>query len=155
MTKNKTIGLILFVISVIFLIATASLPTSKYGSSVGANIFPYIASSGLLLCSVALFFRRETEKDKQPFLDKAGWLRILMITVILVLFPIMLTYLGFIVASLFMLFMLTLLFDLEKKTKKWFAAVVSILTTGVLYVLFQFVLNTRLPVGELFKALGR
>ncbi len=153
MNKNRITALILAAVSILFLVMAYMLPESKFGTSVGADIFPYIAAGGLLLCSVALFFRKESEKDKVPFLDKAGWLRVLKATVVLLLFPFIFQYLGFFPASLFLLFFLIRMFDLEKEAPVWKVALITVVITTVLYVLFRFVLGTRLPSGELFELL--
>ena len=79
MNKNKIIGIVLALVSILFLYMTSRLPASRYSGMVGPTVFPYIAAGGLLLCAVALFFKKETddEKTKGPFLDRAGWIRVL------------------------------------------------------------------------------
>lgn len=153
MNKNRIIGIVLALVSVLFLVMTSQLPSSKYSGMVGPKVFPYIAAGGLLLCAIALFFKKETEneKDKGPFLDKAGWIRVLKLVILLALFPVMFKFLGFIISAVILLFIMISLFDLGKKESIWKKILVTVSVTGILYVVFIYVINIKLPTGDLIK----
>lgn len=153
MNKNRIIGIVLALVSVLFLVMTSQLPSSRYSGMVGPKVFPYIAAGGLLLCAIALFFKKETEneKDKGPFLDKAGWIRVLKLVILLALFPVMFKYLGFIISAVILLFIMISLFDLGKKESIWKKILVTVSVTGILYVVFIYVINIKLPTGDLIK----
>lgn len=155
MNKNQIIGIVLTLVSVLFLILTSQLPTSRYSGMVGPTVFPYIAAGGLLLCGIALFFKRMTdeEKEKDPFLDKAGWFRVLKLVILLAFFPVMFKYLGFIISAIVLLFIMISLFDLGKKESVLKKILVTAAVTGTLYVVFIYVINIKLPSGDLIKML--
>lgn len=155
MNKNRIIGIVLGFISILFLLMTKQLPTSKYSTVIGPRVFPYIASGGLLLCAVGLFFKKETEKEKAkgPFLDKKGWFRVLKLCILLAAFPLMFKYLGFIIASFILLYIMISLFDLEKTEPVWKKISATVGVTGILYIIFIYVINIRLPAGDLIKLL--
>ena len=132
---------------------TSQLPDSQYSGAVGPKVFPYIAAIGLLLCSIGIFFHKPHGKATKPFMDRAGWVRILKLSLLLALYPVMFIYLGFIVASIVLLFVMITMFDLEKEEPLWKRSLVSLVTTGALYVLFVHLINIRLPAGKLFELL--
>lgn len=149
MSKNKIIGITLGLISILFLFMTSQLPISKYSTVIGPKVFPNIASGGLLLCSIGLFFKRDSrkEKEKGPFLDKAGWIRVLKLLILLALFPLFFKYFGFIISSFLLLFIMITFFDLGKEEPIWKKLLASVLVTVILFVLFIFIIKVRLPAG--------
>ena len=153
MNKNKIIGIVLGAVSILFLILTSQLPTSRYSGMVGPTVFPYIGAGGLLLCAIGLMFKRETEEEKAkgPFLDKAGWFRILKLCILLAAFPLMFQYLGFIISALILLYVMISLFDIGKEEPVWKKALATVGVTTVLYVVFIYLINIKLPTGELIK----
>lgn len=153
MNKNRVIGIVLGLVSTYFLYMTSQLPISKYSTVIGPRVFPYIASGGLLLCAIGLFFKRETEEDKNkgPFLTKEGWFRILKLCLLLASFPLLFTYLGFIVAAVVLLYIMITMFDIEKTEKIWKKAVTTASVTAVLYALFTYIIKIQLPKGKLFE----
>ena len=142
-------------VSALFLILTSQLPTSRYSGMVGPKVFPYIAAGGLMLCAIALFFKKETENEKSrgPFLDRAGWIRVLKLVILLALFPVMFKYLGFIISAIILLFIMISLFDLAKTESIWKKIFVTASVTGILYVVFIYVIKIKLPIGDLIKML--
>lgn len=132
---------------------TFQLPVSQYGSAVGAKFFPNIASIWLMLCGIGLLFKKETmkEKSKGPFLTKEGWLRVLKLIILLSVFPLMFEYLGFIISSFVLLFVMITIFDLGKEEPLWKKVLAAVSVTSVLYVLFTFIIQIRLPMGSLMK----
>lgn len=148
MKKDRTIGIILGLVSILFLYMTWDLPIPRNTSDVTPRTFPYMAAGGLLLCSIALFLQRgERRGDGSPFLDKAGWVRVAKLLGLLVLFPLMLHFAGFIVSALTFLFLMIRLFDLEREVPAWRTAAVSLAVTAFLYVLFSYLLKIQLPHG--------
>ena len=153
MNKNRVIGIILAAVAVLFLIMTNRLPVSQYATAVGPKVFPNIASVGLLLCAAGLFFKRMPSEKRKPFLDKAGWIRVLKLGLLLALYPVMFGFLGFIVESLVLLYFMITVFDLEKQEPVWKRLAVTGVTTAALYFLFVFAINIRLPAGRVFELL--
>lgn len=151
MSKNRIIGIVLGAISLLFLYMTSQLPVSKYSTAIGPKVFPNIASGGLLLCAIALFFKKDGigAKEAKPFLDRAGWYRVLKLLILLALFPLIFLYLGFIIASLTLLFVMITFFDLNHEESLVKKVISSVSVTAILYVLFVYVINVRLPTGIL------
>ena len=151
MNKNRIIGIVLGLVGLLFLLLTSRLPINEYATVIGPRVFPYIASGGLFLCAVGLFFRKETEEEKKkgPFLDRAGWIRVLKLCILLAFFPLLFKYLGYIISSCILLFLMITFFDLKKEVKAWKRGLVTVIVVGILYTLFTFVIKIKLPTGDL------
>ncbi len=151
--KDRIIGAILGAVSLLYLYMTWSLPASKTATLVGPKVFPYLASGGLLLCSVALMLKRRPATrthGSKLFLDRNGWERVAKLLGLLVLYPVLFHYAGFISASILFLFFMITLFDLEKTVPKWKTALISIGVSLSFHGLFTILLKIQLPVGVIF-----
>jgi heme A synthase len=154
--KNKIIGTVLGLTSLLFLYMTWTLPTAKNSATVGPRTFPYLAAGGLLLCSIALLLQKEQKRDtERTFLDKAGWIRVAKLLGLLVMFPILFHFTGFLVASFAFLFLMIRLFDLEREVKLFMVASVSLAITAFMYGVFVFLLKIQLPHGALLDLIRR
>lgn len=152
MKKDRVIGLILALVALAFLVMARQLPKSKYGTAVGADIFPTIAAGGLLLCAVALIAKRgDADRKKKHFLSAEGWLRVLKLTALLAAFPFAFDFLGFPVSAFILLAVMIRMFDLERKVPVWKLLLIAAVITGVIYFTFVKLFQTQLPLGELFE----
>lgn len=128
------------------------LPKSKYGTSVGADVFPTIAAGGLLLCAVALAIRRDDgTRKKKPFLTAEGWRRVLKLTALLAVFPFAFDFLGFPISAFVLLASMIRMFDLDRKVPVWKLLLIAAIITGAVYFTFVKLFQTQLPLGELFE----
>ncbi len=119
----------------------------------GPGLFPFLMALCLTFCSVAHFFSVVGKRSPvapsvveagMPGGKREGHLRVLLIVFALFAYVLALNFLGFIVTTLiFMIFTLRFI-----EPQKWTAVfVVSILTTGMSYVIFEVWLETNLPMG--------
>ena len=154
MTKDRMIGIIIMVLGVIWFYLSFQIKGNAYSSMVGPDIFPKIASGGLILCGAGLIVRKQ-RPDGEQFLDNEGWLRVLQITVAIALYPVVLQFFGFILASIYMIFTATTLFDVENSLHMVKRGIFATVSTAALYFFFSKELEFILPIGKLFeKILG-
>lgn len=138
---------------VLFLLASiagyALMPSQvkiQEGTATTARTFPSLMLTLILVCSVALILQ-EVYKivRKQPLevvmLDVMTEIRALIILILLVLYALMIPLLGFIVTS--MLFAMSMLGFF--RVKKWWYYLIVALSALAIGLLFQGVLNVRLP----------
>ena len=85
------------------------------------------------------------KRAQEPFLTKNGWIRIAKMSVVVIAYPFLLRYCGFIVSSLVLLFGLIWLFDLEKKESILKKIIFTVVTTAVVFVVFKYALQIKLP----------
>lgn len=120
-------------------------------------LFPVLISVFLLLLSISLFAdgRRQLKRSQAQAAEEGGvpsaveaepertkWLALLIVVAASVLYFALLPILTFIPATI--LFLVGLFLYLGER-RWWMVALLSILTTGVIYVLFGVLLNVMLP----------
>ena len=113
----------------------------------GPRIFPYLCGGGLGLCGFCLMFEKPKGKPKQ-YLDKAGWLRVLKCFLLLALYAVLMYLFGYFISTLISSFLMMRVLSHGKAS--WLSTIlVTVLTTGIVYVVFIYVLKTILPAGLL------
>ena len=164
MTKDKISGIIILLTGIIWMLLTTQVKGNAFSTVIGPELFPNIASGGLILCGLGLILRREKRKekeesedtggdnnDKKPFFSREGWIRVTKLSLALIAYPFILDYLGFIIASVYLLFITTTLFDLEKKLPLVKRIIFSVIVTAAAFLFFAYVLNLMLPSGKLIR----
>ena len=155
---NKQQGLALFYIALGFLVAylTSDIRALFQVASedVGPKMFPYCCAGGLVLCGLGKFLTSKNAKSK-PFLDRQGWIRLIIIFLVMAAYVAGLTYLGFIITTPIMLFGLTCMLADGKKLIWWQVLLFSIIMTAAVYFAFTKLMNVMLPAGTWTRALLR
>jgi len=149
LNKDKIIGIIVTLFGLLGLILSFQIEGNAYSTVIGPELFPKIASSGMILCGLGLIIRHQRTEDT-PFLDKEGWIRVLKITLAIGMFPVLLIYFGFIVAAVCLVFTTTTLFDMENTLSVVRRLVFSVISAIVIFSFFSYVLDVILPSGKLF-----
>lgn len=141
------IGPILFLLaSIIGFLLMPSQVKIQEGAATTARTFPSLMLSLILVCSIILIGREVVKiVRKQPIevviLDVMTEIRAVIILALLVLYAFLIPVLGFIVTSV--LFGLAMLFFFRVKT--WWYYLIIAVSAVAIGLLFQVVLNVRLP----------
>ncbi len=122
----------------------------------GPRLFPYVAFALVLFSSVMLLIKglRDWKKDPKPdkpYFPKGGILKITRSFLLLVLTAVGLSIFGFRITAPFATF--AFIYDLrgEAKIKPIPTAIIAIAVSAVLYVMFVYGFQVKLPEGILFK----
>lgn len=143
---------IIFAIAIFFIAIALNYPkASAYGTGVpGPGLWPICVSIVMLFCVLLLFIKQiKAKKDKDVEDEKIElWnkntKRVYICMVILALYVAVLKYLGFIVATIPMLFIFIYWFA----KKKWYITLlISVIVTLVVYYVFRYVLNVSIGFG--------
>ena len=150
--KNRDLyGGILFAIFGALVVSTAMgirMPANL--REPGPRLFPYIAGGGMTICGMGMALTALKEKAGEAFLDQKGWINLGKAGLCMFIYYLALEYVGFLISTPFFTLTAILLLASGKKVNKIVAVVVSLLTTGILYVVFQNVFMLFLPAGKLF-----
>ena len=151
--KNKDrIGGIIFAIFGALVTSMASgirMPANL--SEPGPRLFPCIAGVGMLICGLGMAVTAKSSGDEAPFLEKAGWKRLGIVALTLVLYYFGLEYIGFLIMTPIFAFAVIMILSSGKKINRILAWIVAVLTTVILYLLFQKVFVILLPAGKLIS----
>lgn len=115
---------------------------------VGPAFFPTVASIGLIVCAIGKFVTEGG--DSQPFLNREGWKNVFIVFGFLAAYLVAITLLGFIIATLLASPALVWAMREGRTLRPLTLVLFSIGGTAVLYVVFQLIIEVRLPTGLLF-----
>lgn len=136
-----------------FLYATRTIKQPAKLLEPGPRLLPYVAIGLIAMSSIALIIKgyMDREKEEKPYFPKGGILKITRSYLLLVLYGIAMTYLGFLITTPFATFVF--IHDLKgsSKVKPAIAAVIAVLVTAGLYAMFVFGFQVKLPAGMLFE----
>ena len=158
MTKDRVTGLISIALGIAVAILTSQLPASNMANDVGPRAFPYITSAVLILSGIGIVVKKPVES--KPFFKNGAESvkRFIAIWVVLIVYVIGLNFLGFIVPSIAVLFVMCMMFGKDPEhgvnISPVKALIFAVVMTAVLYVAFAVVLRLRLPVGKLGIKIG-
>ncbi len=115
---------------------------------VGPEFFPRYLSIGLFICSAVLLVQSilSTSKDTAPTLsifDK-GMQRLLISLAIVIIYVISWSYLGFLLSTPILLFIIMHMLGMKKISTK---IIVSVCASVGIFFLFKLILNIEMPLG--------
>lgn len=137
------------VIAVYVIITCMGYPRAEaYGTGVpGPGLWPGVIACGLLLASAGLVIDtlRKSEKDfSELFMWGEGPKRVYLSMAILIVYVIVLSFVGFILPSVVMLFAFIQWFG---KRKLWQSAAIAVAGTLAVYFVFKSLLNVPVDFG--------
>ena len=118
----------------------------------GPRLLPYVAITIVALSSIALIIQgiKDRDKSEKPYFPAGGIKKITKSFIMLCIYALALNYLGFIISTPFATF--AFIYDLkgDSKVKPIPSAIIAIVVTAALYLMFVFGFQVRLPAGKLF-----
>lgn len=150
LTKSRITGIVCFIIGILLAYMASRLKPLIELNEPGPSLFPLIGSVGLAVCGVGIFF--EKGKEEPVFLTKEGWIRVIQLAIPLGIYVICIRFVGFIYPMpVFLFAMIMILANKGKRPRILTAAVVSVVVTLLIYVVFTYALKVMLPPGILFE----
>lgn len=159
MKRDKITGLSLVCVAIVYILLTATMEVNKNAANAGTSprFFPYIAGISLLICGSGILIRSfmvmTKETKNKNFFSKKEWTLVGYLAGVLIAFPLVLKYLGFIPASLIVVFALSYLFSMNQNIKLLNKIIYTIVVTASVYCIFTYLLKVRLPEGLLANLL--
>lgn len=138
------IGIVLF--GFFILINALNMPNMPLG--LGPGDFPEIVSIGLIICGIILAIQSIGKMEKTKKMYSANSLRDILILIFLsLLYVYLVSYLGFLYLTPFLMFATMYLFGYRKIP---YAIVISIIFTLLVYYVFYGIFKVPLPQFSLF-----
>lgn len=151
--KNFLSGFIFLFVSLFYLISSYFIET-KGIVSVEADFMPKIYGFFLLLSSLVLMFTSYLKIRKSQNNIEEGnsdWKRIFYVIFLIVIYIILMQFIGFILTSVPFLFFLSILLTPSYINKKyWVYLLFSVLLPLIAYFIFSYYLNLTMPSGIFF-----
>lgn len=150
-TRSRVTGLLCVIAGVVCAVLSMQLKPLIQLNEPGPRLFPMIGSVGLAICGVGIFF--EKGKEEEPFLTRDGWVRVLQLLGLIFLYVVCIKFVGFIIPMpFFLFFMILALANQGKRPKIIVAAIVAVIVTVAIYLIFTYALKVNLPMGILLES---
>ncbi len=151
MRKDTYIGIGAILVGIFFFYNTQSINVPANLGEPGPRVLPYIAELMMIVCGGGIIYESLKDKNEETaFLTKAGWKKLGIIFSLLVAYAIALKYVGFIFATPLVFATLMQMLNSEKNQTILKSVILSIILTGIIYILFAKGFMVSLPKGILF-----
>ena len=135
-----------------FLLATQSIKQPAKLLEPGPRLLPYVAIVLVAMSSLALLVKgiRERAIEEKPYFPKGGIKKITKSFLMLVIYGIAMNWLGFLITTPFAT--AAFIYDLKgnSEVKPVPTAIIAVAVTAILYAMFVFGFQVKLPMGILF-----
>lgn len=142
-------ALVLVGLVVAILVSRFKMPmTSAYP---GPKMLPMIAVFGFIVCGGGIFIESTlSKKEEKPFMVKEGWVRMGITLIVLAVYVLAMTYVGYLIATPVITYVMATLFAKGKTSSVKGRIIFSVLLTVIIYVIYVFAFGLGLPDGLLF-----
>ena len=145
-------GIVLFAVSILGIVMSfISHKDFNVEWKLSPYLFPLIISIFLFILSISILASSLKENEKRKEKEKGDIKSLLIFGLICVLYLLVLNFLGFVLSSILLLISSMIVLG---ERRWWFIALVSIISTVVIYLLFAKYLSVMLPKGRVFWYLG-
>ena len=152
MRRDMVTGIVGLLTCIFFFIMTQQVRQPANLLEPGPRLLPYVAIFLIGISSIALIVKgyKEREIAEKPYFPKGGVLKVTRSFLMLVVYAIAMTYLGFITTTPFAT--AAFIYDLKgnSEVKPVSTAIISVVVTAALYAMFVFAFQIKLPTGVLF-----
>lgn len=155
MRRDMVTGIVGLLTCVFFCFMTLQVRQPAKLLEPGPRLLPFVALFLIGISSIALIIRgyKDRAKEEKPYFPKGGVLKVTKSFLMLVVYAVAMTYLGFVITTPFAT--AAFIYDLKgnSEVKPVSTVIISVVVTAVLYAMFVFAFQIKLPAGVLFLSL--
>lgn len=158
---NRTylMGIVCLAFAAFIVWQTGKIPHRLVSNEPGPRMFPYISAAGIAIMAVlSMIFdgkkEKQQEKELEPYLDKAGWKRLIAMMAVCILFCIGMQAIGFWITAMIGMFVFIWMLKGDKKINVPFAVILSVGLASLCYFGFTRGFNIPLPKGAVWDLLN-
>ena len=152
MRHDMVTGIVGLLTCIFFFIMTQQVRQPANLLEPGPRLLPYVAIFLIGISSIALIVKgyKEREIAEKPYFPKGGVIKVTKSFLMLVIYAVAMTYLGFVITTPFAT--AAFIYDLKgnREVKPVSTVIISVVVTAVLYAMFVFAFQIKLPAGVLF-----
>lgn len=152
MRHDMVTGIVGLLTCIFFFIMTQQVRQPANLLEPGPRLLPYVAIFLIGISSIALIVKgyKEREIAEKPYFPKGGVIKVTKSFLMLVIYAVAMTYLGFVITTPFAT--AAFIYDLKgnSEVKPVSTAIISVVVTAALYAMFVFAFQIKLPAGILF-----
>lgn len=152
MRHDMVTGIVGLLTCIFFFIMTQQVRQPANLLEPGPRLLPYVAIFLIGISSIALIVKgyKEREIAEKPYFPKGGVIKVTKSFLMLVIYAVAMAYLGFVITTPFAT--AAFIYDLKgnSEVKPVSTVIISVVVTAVLYAMFVFAFQIKLPAGVLF-----
>ena len=152
MRHDMVTGIVGLLTCIFFFIMTQQVRQPANLLEPGPRLLPYVAIFLIGISSIALIVKgyKEREIAEKPYFPKGGVIKVTKSFLMLVIYAVAMTYLGFVITTPFAT--AAFIYDLKgnSEVKPVSTVIISVVAAAVLYAMFVFAFQIKLPAGVLF-----
>ena len=152
MRHDMVTGIVGLLTCIFFFIMTQQVRQPANLLEPGPRLLPYVAIFLIGISSIALIVKgyKEREIAEKPYFPKGGVIKVTKSFLMLVIYAVAMTYLGFVITTPFAT--AAFIYDLKgnSEVKPVSTVIISVVVTAVLYAMVVFAVQSKLPAGVLF-----
>ena len=152
MRHDMVTGIVGLLTCIFFFIMTQQVRQPANLLEPGPRLLPYVAIFLIGISSIALIVKgyKEREIAEKPYFPKGGVIKVTKSFLMLVIYAVAMTYLGFVITTPFAT--AAFIYDLKgnSEVKPVSTVIISVVVTAVLYAMCVFAFQIKLPAGVLF-----
>lgn len=152
MRHDMVTGIVGLLTCIFFFIMTQQVRQPANLLEPGPRLLLYVAIFLIGISSIALIVKgyKEREIAEKPYFPKGGVIKVTKSFLMLVIYAVAMTYLGFVITTPFAT--AAFIYDLKgnSEVKPVSIVIISVVVTAVLYAMFVFAFQIKLPAGVLF-----
>ena len=152
MRHDMVTGIVGLLTCIFFFIMTQQVRQPANLLEPGPRLLPYVAIFLIGISSIALIVKgyKEREIAEKPYFPKGGVIKVTKSFLMLVIYAVAMTYLGFVITTPFAT--AAFIYDLKgnSEVKPVSTVIISVVVTAVLYAMVVFAVRSKLPAGVLF-----
>lgn len=149
MRHDMVTGIVGLLTCIFFFIMTQQVRQPANLLEPGPRLLPYVAIFLIGISSIALIVKgyKEREIAEKPYFPKGGVIKVTKSFLMLVIYAVAMTYLGFVITTPFAT--AAFIYDLKgnSEVKPVSTVIISVVVTAVLYAMFVFAFQIKLPAG--------
>ncbi len=152
--RDQITGASLVVIGLAFAYLISQFKTPFTAAYPGPKLLPGIAVFGLIVCGTGIFVNGCRQKEAgKALISRDGLIRIAVSFVVLCAYVLAMKYVGFLISSTVVLYVLTTYFSKASSlpTKPWARVLFSVAFSLIVYGMYVPLFGMTLPVGLLFE----
>ena len=152
MRHDMVTGIVGLLTCIFFFIMTQQVRQPANLLEPGPRLLPYVAIFLIGISSIALIVKgyKEREIAEKPYFPKGGVIKVTKSFLMLVIYAVAMTYLGFVITTPFAT--AAFIYDLKgnSEVKPVSTVIISVVAASVLYAMFVFAFQIKLPASVLF-----
>lgn len=149
--RDQITGAVLVLLGLVVAVLVSQFKMPMTPSYPGPKMLPTIAVVGFITCGAGIFIESTlSKKEEKPFMVKEGWVRMGVTLVILAAYVLAMTYVGYLIATPVVTYIMTTLFAKGKTSTRKGRIIFSVLLTVIIYAIYVFAFGLGLPDGMLF-----